>query len=251
MTPHRDWFSKYEKYDGGDVFLGDDSTTKILGRGRVKLLLKYGRIITLPRVLHIPKLSRSLISVSKLDDAGVDTLFGKNTCKMVRGAMVLIRGVRCGTLYKLLGSTYTNGCNSSVVLEQTNKEDKTNIVPKKKTMLWHQRLGHIGEKGLRTLHNKGMVEGMSNCTMDFDFREHCIYGKQNRVRFPSGATRAKGILELIHSDVFGPVSIPSLGKSVYYVSFIDDFSSYTWIYFPRKKSKVFDKFKEFKSLVEN
>jgi hypothetical protein len=83
MTPHREWFSEYEKYDGGDVFLGDDSTTKILGRGRVKLLLKYGRIRTLPGVLHIPKLARSLISVSKLDDAGVDTVFGKNTCKMV------------------------------------------------------------------------------------------------------------------------------------------------------------------------
>ena len=37
MTPHREWFSKYEKYDGGDVFLGYDSTTKIMGCGRVKL----------------------------------------------------------------------------------------------------------------------------------------------------------------------------------------------------------------------
>jgi hypothetical protein len=83
MTPHREWFSEYEKYDGGDVFLGDDSTTKILGRGRVKLLLKDGRIRTLPGVLYIPKLARSLISVSKLDDAGMDTVFGKNTCKMV------------------------------------------------------------------------------------------------------------------------------------------------------------------------
>jgi hypothetical protein len=63
-------------------------------------------------------------------------------------------------------------------------------------MLWHQRLGHIGEKGLRTLHGKGMVEGMFNCTLDFDFYEHWIYGKQNRVRFPSGATRAKGGLRV-------------------------------------------------------
>jgi hypothetical protein len=250
MTPHREWFSEYEKYDGGDVFLGDDLTPKILGCGRVKLLLKYGRIRTLLGVLHIPKLARSLISVSKLDDVGVDTVFGKNTCKMVRGAMVLMRGVRCGTMYKLLGSN-TNGCNSSVVLEQTNKEDKTNIVPEKKTMMWHQRLGHIGEKDLRTLHGKGMVEGMSNCTLNFDFYEHCIYGKQNRVRFPSGATRAKGILELIHIDVFGPVPVPPLGKSVYYVSFIDDFSRNTWIYFLIKKSKVFDQFKDFKALVEN
>ena len=96
-----------------------------------------------------------------------------------------------------------------------------------------------------------MVEGMFNCTLDFDFCEHCIYGKQNRVRFPSGSTRAKGVLVLIHSDVFGPVPIPSLGKSVYYVSFIDDFSRNTWIYFLRKKYEVFDKFKEFKALVEN
>jgi hypothetical protein len=94
-----------------------------------------------------------------------------------------------------------------------------------------------------------MVEGMSNCSLDFDFCEHCLYGKHNRVRFPFGATR--GILQLVHSDVFGPVLIPSLGKSVYYVSFIYDFSRNTWIYFLRKKSEVFDRFKEFKTLVDN
>ena len=92
-----------------------------------------------------------------------------------------------------------------------------------KTMVWHQRLGHIGEKGLSILHRNGMVEGMSNCSLDFYFCEHCVYGKKNRVSFPSGAKRVNKILELVHSDVFGPVSVPSLGKSVYYVSFIDDF----------------------------
>jgi hypothetical protein len=51
--------------------------------------------------------------------------------------------------------------------------------------------------------------------------------------------------------VFGPVPILSLDKSVYYVSFIDDFSRNMWIYFLRKKSEVFDQFKEFKALVEN
>jgi hypothetical protein len=50
--------------------------------------------------------------------------------------------------------------------------------------------------------------------MDFDFSEHCVYGKKNRVRFPYGGTRPEGILKLVHSDVFGPVSVPSLGKSV-------------------------------------
>ena len=83
MTPHREWFSEYEKYDGDDVFLGDDSIEKILGHGRVKFLLKDGRIRTLPGVLHIPKIVKILISVRKMDDAGVDTVFGKNTCNMV------------------------------------------------------------------------------------------------------------------------------------------------------------------------
>ena len=51
--------------------------------------------------------------------------------------------------------------------------------------------------------------------------------------------------------MFGPVDVPSLGKSMHYVSFIDDFSRNTWIYFLRKKSEVFAKFKEFRDLVEN
>jgi hypothetical protein len=63
--------------------------------------------------------------------------------------------------------------------------------------------------------------------------------------------RIEEILQLVHSDVFGPVSVPSLRKSVYYVSFIDDFLKNTWIYFLKNKSKVFDRFKEFKALVEN
>ena len=87
-------------------------------------------------------------------------------------------------------------------------------------MLWHQRLGHIREKGLRALQGKGMVEGMTNYTLDFDLCEHCIYGKRNWVRFAFCATRAKGILELSHNDVFGPMHIPSLGISMYYVSCI-------------------------------
>eukprot|EP00253_Pinus_taeda_P034991 PITA_34991 len=96
-----------------------------------------------------------------------------------------------------------------------------------------------------------MVEGMSNLSPDFDFCQNCVYGKHNIVSFSSSAKREKQILELVHNDVFRPVSVPSLGKSVYYVSLIDDFSRNTWIYFLRNKFEVFDKFKEFKALVEN
>ena len=58
-------------------------------------------------------------------------------------------------------------------------------------------------------------------------------------------------MEIIHSDVCGPISSSSLRGYAYYVYFIDDFSRKTWVYFMKNKDKVFRKFKEFKALIEN
>jgi hypothetical protein len=65
------------------------------------LRLIDGRIITLPSVMHISDLARNLIFVRKMDDAGVKTIFEKETYSMVQGEMVLLKGVRFGTMYKL------------------------------------------------------------------------------------------------------------------------------------------------------
>jgi hypothetical protein len=148
MTPHGKWFCEYERYDGGNVFLGDDSTTRIIGRGKFKLRLIDGRIRTLPGVLHILGLAKNLIFVRKMDDAGVKIIFEKETYRMVRGAMVLLKGVRFGTLYKLEGITISDGCNSSIVPDIGVEEERTLTVSGEKVTLWHQRLGHIVEKGL-------------------------------------------------------------------------------------------------------
>jgi len=88
FTPHREWFCEYEKYDGGDVFLGDDRKARIIGHGKVKLKLQGGRVRMLPGVLHILALD-----IRKMDDAGVKTVFEKDTCKMVQGALGLMQGV--------------------------------------------------------------------------------------------------------------------------------------------------------------
>lgn len=85
--------------------------------------------------------------------------------------------------------------------------------------VWPTQLCYgIDEKGICVMHIKGTVEGLPDCSSKFDLCKHYIYRKQNRVSFPSKATREKKILELVHSDVFGPVSIPPLGGSRYYVS---------------------------------
>ena len=108
---------------------------KLFHLSRVKLKLKDGRIRTLPRVLHIPNLARNLISIGNMDVVGVNTVCGDDGCKMVRGSMVLMRGVWYGTLYKLLGKTIIDECNNYVVLEEGGKDDKTLTTSGGKTML--------------------------------------------------------------------------------------------------------------------
>jgi hypothetical protein len=73
------------------------------------------------------------------------------------------------------------------------------------------RHGEIDPTRHGEMQSKGMVKGFLECGLEIGFCEHCIYGKQSRVRFPSRVTRENGILELVHSDVFGPVTVPSLG----------------------------------------
>ncbi|GLJ33476.1 hypothetical protein SUGI_0673510 [Cryptomeria japonica] len=266
MTANRDCFSEYEEFNRGRVYLVNDSHLYIVGRGKVRIRFSDGRIKKINGVLHIPGLKRNLLSLRKLIDAGVQIAFSEAGYKMIKGAMVIARGVRFNTLYRL--DTYTIECNRTFVkgksMEDLRFSPSANgngfWVPKgalsseaklpiEKTMLWHQRLGHIGEKGLRTLKNKNLVEGLNDCNLDFDFCEHCIYGKQNHVQFYSSSHKTCGVLDLIHSDVFGPVDVPSIGKSTYYVSFINDFSR-TWVYFIKSKSEVFSRFKEFKEMVE-
>jgi hypothetical protein len=75
-------------------------------------------------------------------------------------------------------------------------------------------------------------------------------GKYTKPVFPHSDSRSKGILDLIHLDVYGPMSAVSIGGFNYYVSFIDDSSRKTWIYFMKTKDEVFIRFQEFKALVE-
>jgi transposase InsO family protein len=77
-----------------------------------------------------------------------------------------------------------------------------------------------------------------------------MLGKNIKKAFPSSDSRAQGILDLVHSDVCGSMSSPSLSGCLYYVIFIDDYSRKCWIYFLKAKSDTFDKFKEYKAFIE-
>jgi hypothetical protein len=72
----------------------------------------------------------------------------------------------------------------------------------------------------------------------------CAQGKNVKSPFPSSDNKAKRFLDIVHLDVWGPMKTTSLSGYVYYVSFIDDFSRKTWIYFLKIEGEVFSKFKE-------
>jgi transposase InsO family protein len=79
----------------------------------------------------------------------------------------------------------------------------------------------------------------------------CALAKNIKKPFPSSNNRSKETLDLIHSDVCGPMPARSLGGSLYYVTFIDDYSRKTWLYLLKSKDEVFKKFQEFKEEIEN
>jgi transposase InsO family protein len=115
--------------------------------------------------------------------------------------------------------------------------------------LWHIRLGHLHYKALPDL--KNMVCAMLSISLSKnEICKGCKLGKNIKKSFPSSDNRAQGILDLVHYDVCGPMSSPSLSGFLYYVIFIDDYSRKCWIYFLKDKSDTFDKFKEYKSFIE-
>ena len=82
--------------------------------------------------------------------------------------------------------------------------------------------------------------------------EGCMFGKQHRLPYPKGSSScATEVLEIVHSGVCGPMNVDSFGGSKYFVTFIDDYSRYTYIYFMKQKSEVLEKFKEFVNVMQN
>ena len=112
------------------------------------------------------------------------------------------------------------------------------------TYLWHCRLGHIGVKRMKKLHNDGILESLDAC-------EPCLMGKMTKTPFCRAMERANNLLEIIHTDVCDPMSVKARGVYRYFLTFTDDLSRYGYIYLMKHKSETFEKFKEFQSEVEN
>ncbi|GJT75151.1 retrovirus-related pol polyprotein from transposon TNT 1-94 [Tanacetum coccineum] len=110
--------------------------------------------------------------------------------------------------------------------------------------------GHMSEKGVKILSSKGRIPDLQKAIVGFC--KPCVLEKQKKVSFvKSGNRRKLQRLELVHTDVYGPTSVASIGGSRYYVTFIDESNRKVWVYFLKNKSEVFNTFKKWKAIVEN
>ena len=93
------------------------------------------------------------------------------------------------------------------------------------------------------------MKGAKTCKLDFC--EQCVIGKKKRVKFGTAIHNTEGILDYIHTDVWGPTKMASLGGKHYFVTFVDDFSKRVWVYTLKSKDEVFETFLVWKKMVEN
>ena len=122
---------------------------------------------------------------------------------------------------------------------------------KDSSKLWHLKYGYLSFAGLNFLSKKRMVEGLPSIVYSYENFEACILGKQHRLPFNFGnSRRARAPLELVHSDLVGPMQTTSIGGSNHFMTFIDNFSHRTCVYLLKNKFEAFDKFVEFKSLAK-
>jgi hypothetical protein len=188
-------------------------------------------------VLYVPGLKKNLISISVMEDKGFTIMFKKGKVLICpEGASPDTRvsiGVREGNLYRFKGKPV-----QALVHGNDNPCE-----------LWRRRMGHQHYRALPIL--REIVTDLP----DFSVEQHgvcrgCALGKNAKAAFPSNKSRSKGILDLIHSNVSGLILAALMQGALYYVTFIDDYSRKTWIFFMKTKDKVFNWFREFKAQVE-
>ena len=113
---------------------------------------------------------------------------------------------------------------------------------------WHARLGHIGQDRMNRLAKEGHLGSLSKIEMSTC--ENCLARKITRKPFGK-AKRAEFPLQLIHSDICGPMNVRTRSGALYFITFIDDFTRFCYVYLISYKSEALECFKRYLNEVEN
>lgn len=278
----------FHPIDATPVFMGDNTCINAVGTGNVMLkksMVSSGEadMVLLRNVLFVPELKVNLVSVHRLDKVGCVMVFQEGRCLINRDNKVLAQAIEEGGLYKLQvvkmkdsivrsplktdSKSYAAATSTTTTNVVKNDKNCSSDMPKD-VELWHRRLGHLSETSTRLLLKSCRLSYSPNVGLPMNFIknpslfklqglcEGCVYGKHHRMPISSATDNTKPVLrsskllELIHSDICGPMSVASFGGSRYFATFVDDFSRYVHVYTLKQKSELPLVFHDFVVMVQ-
>ncbi|GJS08765.1 retrovirus-related pol polyprotein from transposon TNT 1-94 [Tanacetum coccineum] len=204
---HRNLFSTYKEYNGGNVIFGSNLHGNIIGKGTIS-----NDSLKINNVEHVDNLGFNWLSIGQICDNKCRVIFSKHDSEITNDIRVICRGIRKKGLYVMkLG----NKPKDQICLA-TIDENST---------LWHRRLGHANMHLIQSLASKELVRNLPKLKFDQHFCDACKIGKQAHA-----SHKAKNIvsttrcLELIHMDLFGPSAVRSYRGNRYTLVIVDDYS---------------------------
>jgi hypothetical protein len=218
--------------------MGDNSPVEVTDKGRIELTNR-----SFENVLHIPKIFINLLSMYQMtnSDKGKKFIFTPNEVDIYdiqNNSRVSTSEVHHQS--KLYTFSEFIELNSALLLIHADESIR----------IWHERFMNLNFSYMQYISNKRLVNGLPDIHFSKGICEGCVLGKHSQEKFDKGKNqRDSSPLDLIHSNLMGPFPHPSIKKVRLVLIFFYDFSRFTWIYFLRKKSEVFQHLKYFKALV--
>jgi len=237
MTNNASNFTKKQQYNGSEmVQLGNGSGMPIHHIGSATYTAPHtNHSFRLQNLLHVPSLSKNLLSVSKFSlDNNVYFEFYPHHCyvKHQDTKRIFLQGI-------LKDGLYMFNIFPSPALNNTTAVPSID--------LWHSRLAHASYHTVNVVLRKCNIR----CTSTKQFCEPCTLAKAKQLPFTNSATVYNTPLQLVFADVWGPSPISATDGARYYIVFIDAYSKYIWLYLLHNKSQVPSTFMHFKSFAEN
>lgn len=196
----------------------------------------------LDNVLYVPELDSNLISVSALSEAGFEINFKRNVCEIYKSDAKIMT-IKClNGLYKVQPKSYAQFVSNGNVQREC-------------IHVWHRRFGHRNYVDLKRMIDGNHISGVEikscNCP-DSGVCGICCEGKLSRQKFPKRSEHgAENMLDLVHSDLCGPLEVATPSGNRYVLTLIDDYSRFCFVYFLKRKSETVSRIKEFSALVKN
>lgn len=234
-------FVEYHRVPVGSqtVMLGNGTKEDVLGIGTYKLKLRGGKTLLLHDTLYAPGVQCCLVSVVALLKLGFSFYFQLNILDIMYHGDLFGRGCMKDSFF-VLDLDYDSDNNSMLAVA-------SNFNIHSESVKWHARLGHIGQDRMSRLAKGGLLDQLTK--VELPRCEPCLAGKATKKPFGK-AMRVSVPLELIHSDICGPVNVKTRHGAVYFLTFIDDYSRYGYVYLLSYRHEALNMFKRFIAEVE-